>query len=73
MSNTPSEQEHVFLSTFEYGQVESDRPCQINEMAYLNYMTSRLRAALSAWVEHALDNDENAEWWLEGIRSEMVI
>jgi len=60
----------VFLTTFAYGKVVEDRPHQINEMAYLNYMTSRLRAALSSWIVHAVK--ESAQWWLDGIRNEMV-
>jgi hypothetical protein len=61
----------VFLSTFEYGEVDEDRAHQINEMAYLNYMTSRLRAALSTWAIHS--RKECAQWWLDGLRNEMVI
>ena len=71
MSN--SDEQLVFLSTFEYGLVKDDRSFQINEMACLNYMTSRLRAALSAWVEHSVDNAEVCQWWFDGLKTEMVI
>ncbi|KAF8154788.1 hypothetical protein B0H34DRAFT_809289 [Crassisporium funariophilum] len=68
MSNEP-----VFLSTFEYEPVEIDRPWQIKEMACLNYMTSRLRAALLAWVEDSVDDFEVYQWWLDGLRTEMDV
>jgi len=63
----------VFLSTFEYEPVKHDRAWQIKEMACLNYMTSRLRAALLAWLENSVDDPEVYQWWLDGLRTEMVI
>lgn len=70
MSNTDNNT--LLLSAFEYALAKEYRDCQNKDMACLNYMTSRLRAALSAWVAYH-DDGPSSLWWLDGLSKEMVM
>jgi hypothetical protein len=64
------DEELLILNPFSYGTVRSDRESQVSTTAQLNYMTSRLRAALCECAEHS--SKESIAWWLKGLRNEMV-
>ena len=64
------DEELLILTPFTYGNVCSDRESQVVTTAHLNYMTSRLRAAVCECAEHS--TKESMAWWLEGLRNEMV-
>ena len=71
MSSTGSEDEELLILTpFTYTNVLDDRSLQVTFAVQLNYMTSRLRAALCECAEHS--TKESMAWWLEGLRNEMV-
>jgi hypothetical protein len=70
MSWSTKKNDVVVLTPFTYGNVLPDRSTQTQETVFLNYMTSRLRAALHYWTIHELN--ASAEWWLQGLRNEMV-
>ncbi len=63
--------EPTFIHTFHYYQVSSQRQEDNEEMARLNYMTSRICAALFRW-SISYTSDVGAEWWWTGLWNEVV-
>lgn len=58
------------LAPFIYGMVTGIRRGQSEYAFFLNYSTSRLRAALFHWTTHGLERISG--WWLKGLKNEMV-
>jgi hypothetical protein len=70
---------HIQLSHFKYPLANHFPPIENKEMARLNYMASRIRAALRRWVAEedvtASEGDSEGEidmWWWKGLRNELV-
>jgi hypothetical protein len=66
----PTEQPFIMLAPFIYGKVSEVRTCQAESAFFLNYWTSRLRAALFYWTTHGLPHTSG--WWVQGLKNEMV-
>lgn len=52
-------------------EIELDRECYIYLQTQIDYMASRLHAALQSFANREKDHD-NEKWWLEGFQYEMV-
>jgi hypothetical protein len=63
--------EPTVIHTFHYCEVSSQRQEDNEDMARLNYMTSRIRAALFLWSV-SYTSDVAAQWWWTGLRNEVV-
>ena len=61
----------VLCSTPVVDELGQEREFYIYLQTQIDYMASRLRAALHAFANQKGDHD-NAEWWLEGFRYEIV-
>jgi len=60
----------AYIRPFHYGNVADARESQCLDTAALNYMTSRLRAALSEF--ESASSAQTMSWWLDGLRNEVV-
>jgi len=58
------------ICPFQYGNVTDGRASQCVDTAALNYMTSRLRAALFQF--ESCSSAQSMSWWLDGLRNEVV-
>jgi len=58
------------ICPFRYGNVTDARHSQCEDTASLNYMTSRLRAALGQF--ESCSSTQTMRWWLDGLRNEVV-
>ncbi|KAF8816372.1 hypothetical protein BYT27DRAFT_7248439 [Phlegmacium glaucopus] len=62
----------TIIDKFQYLPVSQQRKTDNEEMARLNYMTSRLRAALCKWAISALP-PEAVQWWWMGLQNELDV
>lgn len=70
MSQHDSEIEEVVnIHKFQYQTASEHRKVDNDEMARLNYITSRIRAILCAFL---LSETDNALWWWIGLQNELV-
>jgi hypothetical protein len=69
------DEDPIMLSHFTYLRSASLRRHEKEEMRRLNYMASRIRAALDEWVGETVKVDDREGidmWWWNGLRNEMV-
>jgi hypothetical protein len=66
-----SKVEKVVIQNFRYPAVTRFRRHDNMQMRQLNYITSRIRAALCQWAI-GIDTEEPALWWWRGLQNELV-
>lgn len=71
MQNDTMPKAMVFFSTPVIDELGQEREFYIYLQNQLDYMASRLRAALHAFANQN-NNRDNGKWWLEGFRYEIV-
>jgi hypothetical protein len=59
------------LETFCYPEASALLKMDNQQMAILNYMASRIRAALFKWEDDSGIQGSN-EWWYKGLQNELV-
>jgi len=62
----------TMINTFRYPQSYELRMTDNQQMAQLNYMTSRIRAALCKYEEDLDKVEGSEEWWWESLQKELV-
>jgi hypothetical protein len=67
-----SDEEEVVFRLFRYQEGGDMRQLQTFELLHLNYMASRVRAALFRWETTSSTTEEAATWWWQGFQNEMV-
>jgi hypothetical protein len=65
-------EEETTINDFSYIDASSYRPRDNAQMARLNYMASRIRAALCVWSESGDIPDGAGHWWFECLQMELV-
>jgi len=61
----------AFIHNFSYPLSSLSRTKDNEQMARLNYMGSRVRAALCQWATSS-NTEETALWWWTGMKKELV-